>query len=113
MVYLKWGLLMAPSFFMAVVGRLLAPFLPFFVDETGYLPKWLWWFQTPDNPIDGDRGHWKRWPGTTSLRTYIRRVAWLLRNVCYGFDESVCGVHMLPTDVLTEIGETNASDKKV
>ena len=112
MVYLKWVLLMAPSFFMAVVGRLLAPFLPFFVDETGYLPKWLWWFQTPDNPIDGDRGHWKRWPGTTSLRTYIRRVAWLLRNVCYGFDESVCGVHMLPTDVLTEIGETNASDKK-
>ena len=112
MVYLKWVLLMAPSFFMAIVGRLLAPFLPPFADEAGYLPRWLWWFQTPDNPIDGDRGHWKRWPGTTPLRTYIRRVAWLLRNVCYGFDDFVLGIHTLPTDILTEVGETNASDKK-
>ena len=37
MVYLKWVLLMAPSFFMAIVGRLLAPFLPPFADEAGYL----------------------------------------------------------------------------
>ena len=58
MIYLKWALLIAPSLFMAVVGRLLAPVLPFFVQEDGYLPSWLSWFQTPDNPADGDEaGH--------------------------------------------------------
>ena len=42
MVYLKWLALMPASFIMAIVGRLLAPILPFFVDkETHRLPNWL------------------------------------------------------------------------
>ena len=42
MVYLKWLALMPASFFMAIIGRLLAPILPFFVDkETHRLPRWL------------------------------------------------------------------------
>lgn len=107
MAFIKWILLIPLSFAMMLVGWSLAPILPLFADETGYLPRWLWWFQTPDNPIDGDRGHLKRWEGKP---VYIRRVAWLLRNCCYGFDESVCGVHTYPTDTLVEIGEVNASD---
>lgn len=58
MVYVKWFLFLVPSLLMDVFGRLLAPVLPFFADESGYLPRCLWWFQTPDNPLDGDRGHW-------------------------------------------------------
>ena len=92
MVYIKWAALIVPSFFMAVVGRLLAPILPFFVQEDGYLPRWLWWFQTPDNPCDGDAGHWERHPGMDWWSTYKRRVAWCWRNVCYGFDIDVLGV---------------------
>lgn len=65
MVYLKWLALMPASFIMAIVGRLLAPILPFFVDkETHRLPRWLSWFATDDNDADGDAGHWERWPGT-------------------------------------------------
>ena len=61
MVYLKWLALMPASFIMAIVGRLLAPVLPFFVDkETHRLPKWLDWFATDDNDADGDEGHWQR-----------------------------------------------------
>ena len=62
MLYLKWLCLIPVSLVMAIVGRVLAPVLPFFVQADGYLPRWLWWFQTPDNPCDGDKGHWERWP---------------------------------------------------
>ena len=57
MVYLKWLALMPASFIMAIIGRLLAPILPFFVDkETHRLPRWLSWFATDDNDADGDAG---------------------------------------------------------
>ena len=99
MIYLKWLALMPASFFMAIIGRLLAPILPFFVDkETHRLPRWLSWFATDDNDADGDAGHWERWPGTDPWSTYKRRLAWLLRNVCYGFDIDVLGVRVYPTD---------------
>ena len=110
MVYLKWLALMPASFIMAIVGRLLAPILPFFVDnETHRLPKWLSWFATDDNDADGDAGHWERWPGTDPWSTYKRRVAWLLRNVCYGFDIDVLGVRVYPTDDWEVRGNEDAS----
>lgn len=110
MIYFKWALYIVPSFFMAIFGRIIAPILPFFVQDDGYLPKWLWWFQTPDNPCDGDRGHLERWPSNTPWGIYCRRVAWFLRNVAYGFDDSVLGVKMIPSDHLETVGNTNASD---
>lgn len=105
MIYLKWALLGIPSLLMAIVGRVLAPFLPFFVQENGFLPRWLWWFQTPDNPCDGDAGHWERWPGTDAWSTYKRRVAWFLRNVGYGFDIDVLGVQIFATDSIKSLGD--------
>lgn len=111
MSYLKWAALIVPSIVMAIVGRIFAPILPFFVQDDGYLPRWLWWFQTPDNPCDGDSGHWKRWPSTTALGTYCRRVAWFLRNVCYGFDIDMLGVEVLTTDLLLVEGNENAGDQ--
>ena len=110
MVYLKWLALMPASFFMAIVGRLLAPFLPFFATEDNRLPDWLSWFATDDNDLDGDAGHWERWPGTDWWSTYKRRVAWLLRNVCYGFDIQVCGVPVHTADEWEVTGNENASD---
>ena len=111
MIYLKWALLIAPSLFMAVVGRLLAPVLPFFVQEDGYLPQWLSWFQTPDNPSDGDEAHWERHPGTDWWSTYKRRTAWFWRNVCYGFDISVLGVEVRSSDSLTFEGDHDVGAK--
>lgn len=110
MVYLKWLALMPASFFMAIVGRLLSPFLPFFATEDNRLPDWLSWFATDDNDLDGDAGHWERWPGTDPWSTYKRRVAWLLRNVCYGFDIDVLGVRVFPTDEWHVSGNPDASD---
>lgn len=86
MVYLRWLLSMPLSYLMLLVGLILAPVLPFFVDkETHRLPKWLDWFATDDNDADGDEGHWQRWPGTdawgdvqTSSRVDVaQHVLWL------------------------------------
>ncbi|WP_278455099.1 DUF7338 family protein [Sutterella wadsworthensis] len=111
MLYVKWICLLPLSFVMAVVGRVLAPILPFFAKSDGYLPSWLSWFQTPDNPLDGDKGHWERWPGVSAWATYRRRVAWLLRNVCYGFDISVLGQKTKPGDWLDMDGQEGVSDQ--
>ena len=105
MIYLKWAALGPLSLFMSILGRLLSPVLPFFVQGDGYLPQWLWWFQTPDNDCDGDEGHWERHPGTDWWSTYKRRVAWFWRNVCYGFDIDILGAKCRLTDTLELSGD--------
>ena len=109
--YLRWFLCIPASLCMAVVGRLLAPVLPFFVQDDGYLPRWLWWFQTPDNPCDGDDGHWDRHPGTDVWSTYKRRTAWFWRNVGYGFDIDVLGARCKAGDELVMTGEAHVGAK--
>ena len=93
---LKWFLLIMPSVAMSVFARLLCPILPLFANDEGYLPDWLWWFQTPFDSLDGDDGSWERHPGTDAWSTYKRRVAWLWRNAAYGFDMRVCGIKVDP-----------------
>lgn len=93
--YLKWFLLLPLNIIMTVLGFVLAPVLPMFADDKGWLPKWLWWFQTPDNSLDGDEGYQKK-PGRAPFmgvmggwKGYCNRVAWLWRNPLYGFDWEV------------------------
>lgn len=110
MVYLKWLALLLPSILMDIVGRLVAPILPFFVSKDGYLPKWLWWFQTPDNSLDGDRKHKLRWPKNGRFWTYLRRVAWLTRNCGYAFNISVLGYKPESNDTIVISGNPNIGD---
>lgn len=101
---IKWLLLIFPSLFIAVFARLLCPILPLFASEDGWLPSWLWWFQTPFDSLDGDSGSWERNPGTDAWSTYVRRVCWLWRNSGYGFDMRVCGVKVNPdTDTIVSM----------
>lgn len=108
LVFLKWAALGPASLLMAVVGRILAPILPLFVRENGFLPKWLSWFQTPDNTCDGDAGNWERHPGLDAWSTYKRRVAWFWRNVAYGFDIDVLGLDAKAGDTLDLKGDIEA-----
>ena len=111
MPYLIWFLLIFPSVFMAVFGRLICPILPFFVQEDGHLPKCLSWFDTPFDTADGDEGHQERWPGTDRRSTYKRRVAWYWRNCAYGFDMRVCGIKVNPdTDQIIYEGNPDIGD---
>lgn len=79
---IRWGLYLLACLVVEALAVLLAPVLPLLANEAGWLPRWLWWFQTPDNSIHGDAGHALRWAGKSH---YLREVAWLLRNRAYGF----------------------------
>lgn len=108
---IKWLLLIFPSLFIAVFARLLCPILPLFASEDGWLPSWLWWFQTPFDSLDGDSGSWERNPGTDAWSTYVRRVCWLWRNSGYGFDMRVCGIKVDPdTDKIVHEGNPDIGD---
>lgn len=76
-----------------VLALLAAPFLPLFArphpgsidNNNGHaieprLPRWLAWFQTPDNSLLGD-SNWK----ATHDGSYLAQVQWLWRNPAYGF----------------------------
>lgn len=64
-----------------------------------WLPKYLWYFQTPDNPLNGDRGfkNEHRWflndkdVDSNKFKVYANHVLWLYRNCMYGFAISVLG----------------------
>lgn len=91
MIYstLFWMALSCANLVMLIVAYLCAPFLPLFASNDGWLPKSLSWFQTPDNSLDGDSGWAEHF--TSISNKYIRRVLWLFRNPCYGFDIAVLG----------------------
>jgi hypothetical protein len=80
----------------------LNPIVVLFADKDGYLPKWLYWFQTHDHSLDlepdfiaakwpllVDRPEWPNW--MRSILKYLRRVTWLYRNTGYAFAYDVLG----------------------
>ena len=93
-----WAVLAILSLLMNFVSYFVSPFAVALATllRMDKLPKWLSWFDTPDNPLDGDGGWrdghflslnetgygWRRW---------LKRTLWLWRNAAYGFSESVCG----------------------
>lgn len=81
-MYIQWLLLALSSCLMSLIAFPLALILPLFKTQDNHLPRWLSWFDTPDNTLDGDGGHEERWKG---YPRYIKQVAWLMRNRAYGY----------------------------
>ena len=111
MIYIQWVAMLPVSILATVLGVLLSPILPLFAttqdglinNGTAYgpgprLPKWLNWFMTPDNSLDGDGGwvteHWQwRYKLPTKLCNWVGQFGWLLRNPGQGY-----GFHLLTGD---------------
>jgi hypothetical protein len=90
------------NLFMGLIAWILAPILPFFATDDGWLPDWLWWFQTPDYSLDGDSS-WKdptKHPYISKLPRYWRRVFWLYRNPAYQFNWSVLATSYLKENAI-------------
>ena len=103
MIYILYPFLAVLSLIMSALAYILAPILPFFASikdgplyngtEFGpgpRLPRWLGWFMTPDNSLDGDHGwqteHWQwRFKFSPAIAAYIGQVGWLWRNPAYAF----------------------------
>lgn len=110
MVYLKWVAYLLVSAPFELFAKLISPILAFFVKDDGWLPDWLWPFQTPDNSCDGDEGHRKRWPKDGTFWTWMRRCAWLFRNSAYGFNYYVTGVRYEDGDLHWHEGDPSVGD---
>ena len=93
MIYVLYLILVPVSLLLTLVAIIIAPLLPLFetqqigwCDNHSYqsvgprLPKWLSWFMTPDNSLDGD---------ATFLALngygYWSQIKWLWRNPAYAF----------------------------
>lgn len=110
----RWFAYLLADITMTLLGLVSAPaVVPFARD--GWLPRWLWWFQTPDNSLDGDHGwqteHWQwRFKFLAPMARYIGRVGWLWRNNAYGFSTDVLGVK-INTSRFTMLGDANVSNR--
>lgn len=111
---LRWLILLVADLIVFAVAWLLAPILSAFAIGRDHLPYELSYFDTPDNPLDGDIGYvmlhapFKGY-GVTGWRRYINRVVWLWRNPGYGFSYAVLG-HKVTSQPLVVSGDPLVSD---
>lgn len=105
----RWFLYSCAVLVAEVLALILAPILPLFAvhrfgpwdnnSQTAMghrLPKWLAWFDTPDNSLEGDHN----WQAAHFPVTYWSMVGWLLRNRAYGFKWSVLSAPMVGERVI-------------
>lgn len=112
---MKYLILLPLSWLFSLLALLLAPILPIFAEPRmgkvnnadkeaigPRLPKWLSWFDTPDNSLYGDQGHEERWKYAHS---YLQMVVWLFRNPAYGFEwNGPLAANIKPEDVVEVSG---------
>ena len=70
------------SILLSIVAFLLCGVIALFVQPNGYLPTWLAWFQTPDNPATGDP-NWNK-----GVISWLNTSEWIARNPAQGFDSA-------------------------
>jgi len=93
MIYVIYLALVPVSLLLTLLAVILAPVFPLFaIQQMGWcdnhsyeaigprLPKWLNWFMTPDNSLDGDATFQK-----INGISYWSKVKWLWRNPAYSF----------------------------
>lgn len=92
-MYIRYALMVPVSLVLSLIAMIIAPILPLFarikdgpIDNNAaygpgpWLPKWLWWFQTPDNNLWGDHTF-----QTLNGQSYWSQVKWLWRNPAYAY----------------------------
>lgn len=95
--FFKWVVL---SFFSLIITILAYPIVPIAVlfRKDGKLPKIFYWFETYDNPVEGELAHWERWESFRNkygkFGLYCQCVGWLWRNKGYNFAYHVCGINV-------------------
>ena len=87
---IKWAALALLGLVATLANVLLSPIIALFICGDGYLPRWLGWFQTPDNPAIGDKAfQLNQMPWTLRLPDWLARyflgIGWVLRRfICQG-----------------------------
>lgn len=115
---LKWFLLLPLNLLGPIVSLFLAPILVLFATKENKLPKWLSYFDTPDNYLDGDDGYKNehapyKGVGRVGWERYANRVMWLWRNPAYGLDWTVLAFKPEQGCTLKVLGTRTIDGKKV
>jgi len=111
---ISYILLVPVSLLLTLIAVIIAPILPLFASNVSgmvdngtsvrlepRLPKWLSWFQTPDNSLNGDATF-----ESLNPPCYWSQVKWLWRNPAYSF-----GIQILGTPYVSDIqGDTTIRD---
>jgi len=105
----RWLLYLLFYIIAQTVTYLITPILPLLVvhrecwtdngsvwAEGWKLPKWLSWFDTPDNSLLGD----SRWMADHT-GDYWSMVCWLYRNSLYGFKWTILAMDVQDTQIVT------------
>lgn len=122
MMYLLWLLIFPFNFAIYLACMILNPVVALFVTERNgreYLVKYLYWFQTHDNPVDeywyGDyftdsffpyvkNATQAQYDSSRFLR-YVCRLFWLWRNCAYGFSYNLFGRKLTGREIIKEMGD--------
>lgn len=109
---IKYFLLLPCWLVMEILGKTLWSLLPLFAQErygpvdnnarNDYeprLPRWLAWFDTPDNSLYGDTG-WRTLHCPEHWASYLGMALWLFRNSATGFSRSVLAKEVHRQDVI-------------
>lgn len=99
MIILRYLLSIIPQLLITVVAFMVAPILalPYFCEPVGrevYLKRWVYWFQTHDNPVNEYYlgGYYRgKWTERYKDNDYLMRLFWLWRNPAYGFSHYLFG----------------------
>lgn len=116
MKFIIYPFLVVLGLSFTLLSILLAPVLPLFASKDGYLPSWLNWFQTYDNPLDGDQGFKTihapfKGDNLSYAKVYLNRVWWLLRNPGYTFDKEILGAKITSLSDMVVAGDLTISDQ--
>lgn len=114
-----WFLYLPVDLITSLLAFPLAPVIALFADGKGdvmlskHNPLRLW--LTPDNPIEGDRGHFERWARFVvkypKFGLYVQRTFWLWRNKAYGWSWKLLNAQVRKDDDLHWCGNPKVSDK--
>jgi len=96
------------SVFFTLLTWILAPILAVLVKSDGNLPKYLYWFQTFDNPVTAGENEPFNWlMSPYSYTPYWAKVMWLWRNPAYGFDMFLLGASFTPGEWTVVVDQPN------
>mgnify|MGYP006954664500 CR=1 FL=1 len=114
-----WFLYLPLDIVTSLLAFPLSPIICLFADGQGDVtlskknPLRLW--LTPDNPIEGDRGHFERWADFVKkhpkIGPYIQRVFWLWRNKAYGWSWKVLNAFIPAGQEIKQWGDHEVGDK--
>jgi len=127
MMFVKYSILAVINIILMVINAACSPLIALFINRNGYLPSWLSWFQTADNPAIGDAIYGNKEAAFTAkyprwLAYYIRGVMWGCRNPAYGFSNATgltinLDVFFMPYKVVgdenVDIGFDEATQKPI